>query len=203
MDEAKNMTRRSFMGKTAAASAGTLLMAGSDLSAGIDTEEEKNPSNQDRNVYYFGYGSNLNVSDTIKDLLPNGKFLMKAYLPNYEVQFRKWSKNYRGAISSIVEVPGEMVQGAMYLCPEKDLDTLDYRLDYYVPEYKREIFQVLGEDNIWYSASLYRLWELKGPFPPSRRYVTGMLEGAKQIGLSPDYIEKIEGFLRNSIVAPE
>ena len=81
--------------------------------------------------------------------------------------------------------------------------TLDYRLDYYAPEYKREIFLVKGEDDKWYSASLYRLWEPKGPFPPSRRYVEGMLEGAKQIGLSPDYIKKIEGFLPNSIVAPD
>jgi hypothetical protein len=48
---------------------------------------------------------------------------------------------------------------------------------------------------------LYRLWELKGPIPPSRIYVEGMLEGAKQIGVSPDYIEKIEGWLRQSIVA--
>ena len=32
------------------------------------------------------------------------------------------------------------------------------------------------------------------PKGPSRKYVTGMLEGAKQIKLSSDYIKKIEGF---------
>jgi hypothetical protein len=31
-------------------------------------------------------------------------------------------------------------------------------------------------------------------------YVEGMLEGAKQIGVSPDYLEKIEGWLSESIV---
>ena len=151
----------------------------------------------------MGYGSNLNVAATIKDLLPNGKFLRVAYIPNYEIQFRQWSNNYRGAISNIMAVPGELVECAMYACPLSDLDHLDYRLNYYAPEYKREFFKVLGDDNKWYQAYLYRLWEPKGPFPPSRRYVKGMLEGAKQIKLSPGYIKKIEGFLRDSIVAPD
>ena len=193
------MSRRHFVGTMAAAGAGTILRSGS----GSTKKASMNHTRSDNKVYYFGYGSNLNVSATIKDLIPNGKFLMKAYLPNYEVQFRKWSNNYRGGISHIMEVPGELVQGALYECPEGDLMQLDYRLDYYVPEYKRETFMVRGEDNQWYLASLYRLWEPKGPFPPSRRYVEGMLEGAKQIELSPDYIEKIEGFLRDSIVAPD
>jgi hypothetical protein len=47
---------------------------------------------------------------------------------------------------------------------------------------------VLGEDGKWHAVELYRLWELKGPFPPARIYVEGMLEGAKQIGVSPGYL---------------
>jgi len=199
MAENKNITRRNFIETTAVAGAGTILMSGSKSNAEPVTQNDDST----KDVYYFGYGSNLNVTATIKDLLPNGKFLMRAYLPNYEVQFRQWSNNYKGAISNIMEVPGEIVEGAMYKCPESALDTLDYRLEYYVPDYKREIFKVLGENNKWYSASLYRLWEPKGPFPPSRRYVEGMLEGAKQIKLSTNYIKKIEGFLRDSIVAPD
>ena len=203
MAKKRSITRRNFIGTMAVG--GTSVMTGCQSESTPEVAPRDTPSTvtEDENVHYFGYGSNLNVSATIEDLIPKGKFLMKAYLPNYEVQFRKWSNNYRGGISNIVEVPGELVQGAMYECPEGDLTALDYRLDYYVPEYKRETFLVRGEDGKWYSASLYRLWEPKGPFPPSRRYVEGMLEGAKQIGLSPDYIEKIEGFLRDSIVAPD
>ena len=192
------VTRRKFLSTTA--------IAGGGLVAGTETfnEEKGKPADQsDEVVYYVGYGSNLNVEYTIADLLPNGRYVMRAYIPNYQVQFRKWSNNSRGGISSIVEVPGQMVEAAMYQCPQSDLDTLDYRLDYYVPDYKREIFRVLGEDNQWYSASLYRLWDLKGPFPPARRYVEGMLEGARQLNLSPEYIGYIEGKLEESIVAPD
>lgn len=199
MVENKNMSRRNFIGTAAAVGAGTILLAGSPSTS----EAALKKTQKVKNVYYLGYGSNLNVSSTIKNLIPTGKFLMRGYIPNYEVQFRKWSNNSRGGISNIMEAPGELLQGAMYECPESDLITLDYRLDYYVPEYKRELFRIMGEDNKWYQAYLYRLWEPKGPFPPSRRYVTGMLEGAKQIKLSPDYIKKIEGFLRDSIVATD
>jgi hypothetical protein len=199
MVEDNKVTRRKFIGTTA--SAGAVLAVGG---ANPITEAAPEITPQgDEMVRYVGYGSNLNVGYTIADLLPNGRFLMRAYIPNYQVQFRKWSNNSRGGISNIMEVPGEMVEAAMYECPRSDLDTLDYRLDYYVPDYKREVFRVMGEDGQWYQASLYRLWEPKGPFPPARRYVEGMLEGARQLELSPAYIERIEGFLRESIVAPD
>lgn len=198
MIENNDVTRREFIGTTAA--------SGAAMVAGTNSMPEAFPdhsSRADALVYYVGYGSNLNVEMTTTELLPNGRFVMKAYIPNYQVQFRKWSNNSRGGISNIMEVPGEMVEAAMYECPQSDLDTLDYRLDYYVPDYKREVFKVMGEDSKWYQASLYRLWEPKGPFPPARRYVEGMLEGARQLGLSPEYIERIEGFLRESVVAPD
>ena len=151
-------------------------------------------------MYYFGYGSSLRAG-SVTDILPSAKFVMKGYLPNYEVQWREWSEKYGGGISCINEAPGEIVQGAIYECNEDEIEKLDYVPGVYVPKYKRETFVVLGEDGKWHSVELYRLWELKGPFPPSRKYVEGMLEGAKQIGLSPDYVEKIEGWLRQSIEA--
>ncbi len=150
-------------------------------------------------MYYFGYGSNLRAS-FVTELIPSATLVMKAYLPNYEVQWRAWSEAFGGGISSICETPGEIVQGVIYQCTEKELGKLDYIPGIYVPKYKRETFVVLGEDGEWHSVELYRLWKLEGPFPPSRPYVEGMLEGAKQIGVSPDYLEKIEGWLHQSIL---
>ena len=150
-------------------------------------------------MYHFGYGSNLNAGFVQEKLLPSARFLMRGYLPNYEVQFRLWSDDYFGGISSIVESPGQIVQGAIYECSQEDLERLDYIPGLYVPNYKRETFLVLGEDGKWHSAELYRLRVLSGPFPPARQYVEGMYEGAKQIGLTPDYLEKIAGWVRESI----
>ena len=150
-------------------------------------------------MYHFGYGSNLNASFVKDKLLPSAKYVLKGYLPNYEVQFRLWSDVYGGGISSIVEVPGQIVQGAIYECSQEDLQKLDYIPGLYVPQYKRETFLVLGEDGEWYSAEVYRLRVLSGPFPPARQYVEGMYQGARQIGLTPDYLEKVAGWVRESI----
>ena len=150
-------------------------------------------------MHYFGYGSNLRM-EFLRELLPSAELVMKAYLPNYEVQWPAWSEKYKGGTSSINEAPGEIVQGILIECPQEEIEILDYIPGIYVPHYKRETFVVLGEDGQWYSAELYRLREIKGPYPPSRPYVEGMLEGAKEVGLSPDYIEKIEGWLRESVV---
>jgi hypothetical protein len=42
-------------------------------------------------MYHFGYGSNLSIDFVKKELIPNAKFAMKGYLPNFEVQFPFWS----------------------------------------------------------------------------------------------------------------
>lgn len=151
-------------------------------------------------MLHFGYGSNLRAA-FVTDLLPSARLVMKAYLPNYEVQFPAWSDSFGGGTSSIVEVPGQLVEGVLYECPEQELKDLDYKPGLYVPAYKRETFLVLGEDGAWHQAELYRLRELKGPFPPSRSYVEGMLEGAHEMGLSQRYIDRIEGWLQQSIAA--
>ncbi len=151
-------------------------------------------------MLHFGYGSNLRAA-FVTELLPSAKLVMKAYLPNYEVQWPAWSDTFRGGTSSIAECPGELVEGVLYDCPEAQLKELDYKPGLYVPAYKRETFLVLGEDGNWHPAELYRLRELKGPYPPSRGYVEGMLSGARELGLSPRYIEKIENWLKQSIAA--
>jgi hypothetical protein len=124
---------------------------------------------------------------------------MKAYLPNYEVQFRFWSTNRQGGISTIIEVSGELVHGVIYEIPEKELLELDILES--VPQglYNRETFLVLGENNEWQKADLYRVAEPKGPFRPARSYVDLMLDGAKAHGLDPEYVKKIEGFMEYSI----
>jgi hypothetical protein len=117
---------------------------------------------------------------------------MKAYLPNFEVQFRFWSKRRNGGISSIISKPGELVHGVIYDISNEetaDLDVLES-----VPDclYKREKFKVMGEDSKWYDAEIYYVVDPKGPFTPSKEYVETMIKGAKQHGIDPEYIKKLE-----------
>lgn len=64
----------------------------------------KNPDSDDI-VYHFGYGSNLD-EDYMRQWTPSLKFVTKAQLPNFEIQFRKYSTDLEGGISSIIPKPG-------------------------------------------------------------------------------------------------
>lgn len=149
-------------------------------------------------MYHFGYGSNLNI-DFLHNYLPSAKRVMRAYLSNYEVQFRFWSKKRQGGISTIIEKPGGLVHGIIYECNEDELINLDIIES--VPQglYKRETFRVLGEDGEWHLADLYRVANPKGPFTPAKGYVELMLSGAREHDLDPEYVKVIEAIYERSI----
>lgn len=141
-------------------------------------------------MYYFAYGSNLSTK-FIRDYTPSATFVMKADLPNYKVEFRHYSSNLGGGISSIVETPGAMVKGVIYDVAESELEELDILEN--VPEgiYRRDTYLVLGEDGHWHRADLYRVSNPTGPYAPSKEYVEFMIEGASEHGLDADYVENL------------
>ena len=150
-----------------------------------------------KSIKHFGYGSNLNL-EFLRQYCPSAKFNMKAYLPNYEIQFRFWSERRNGGISTIIEAPGELVHGVIYEIPENEL--LELNILESVPQgiYTRETFHVLGKNGEWLKSDLYRVVDPKGPFSPSRSYVEQMLTGAKNHKLDNTYIKMLNLFLENS-----
>ena len=73
---------------------------------------------------YYAYGSNLSTR-YVRRYCPSATFVMKADLPNYQVEFRHYSENRQGGISSIIEAPGQLVEGVVYDVPEEELADLD------------------------------------------------------------------------------
>jgi gamma-glutamylcyclotransferase (GGCT)/AIG2-like uncharacterized protein YtfP len=149
-------------------------------------------------MLHYGYGSNLSIKAVHEDLNPNAKYVMKGFLPNFVVSWPMWSEAEQSGYSGIMEAPGELVHGALYEMTEQELIAMDNLEDCYKDDYRRETFLVLGEDGKWHEADLYRVVEPKGPFAPARSYVEIMLAGARELGMDPDYIKKIEGFLSQS-----
>jgi len=142
-------------------------------------------------MYHFGYGSNLNI-EFLRKYLPSAEFVQKAYLPNFEIQFRFWSKKRQGGLSTIMSNPGNLVHGVIYECDEDEMVELD-RIES-VPQglYTRDTMLVLGEDGAWQKADLYRVTKPKGPFTPAKSYVELMLSGAREHKLDPEHIKVIE-----------
>jgi gamma-glutamylcyclotransferase (GGCT)/AIG2-like uncharacterized protein YtfP len=148
-------------------------------------------------MYHFGYGSNLQL-DFLKTLLPSARFAMKGYLLNHEVQFNFWSQKRQAGISNAMAAPGKMIQGALYEVPRKEMEILDEMDGVYKGDYQRRTYLILGEDGKIHPADLYQVIDPRGPFPPSKDYVKGMLTGAREIGLDPEYIQIIEQFYNES-----
>lgn len=142
-------------------------------------------------MYHFGYGSNLNI-EFLRQYLPSAEFVQKAYLPNFEIQFRFWSKKRQGGLSTIIPQPGNLIHGVIYECDEEEMVELD-RIES-VPQglYNRDTMLVLGEDGKWHKADLYRVAKPKGPFTPAKSYVELMLSGAREHNLHPEHIKVIE-----------
>ncbi len=147
-------------------------------------------------MYHFAYGSNLS-SRFLKGHCPNARFVMRALLPNYRVEFRFYSEKRQGGISSIVFHPGGLTRGVVYNVPEEEMLALDVVES--VPQglYARERFLVLGEDGGLHGADLYRVVRPEGPFTPARSYVELMLEGAEEHGLDPEYVEGLGRLLKS------
>lgn len=80
---------------------------------------------EDKDVWYFAYGSNLNV-EQMKRRIGERKAERKAVLKNYRLTFNgcstKWGN--RG-VADIEKIEGSSVKGVIYRISEEQLDWLD------------------------------------------------------------------------------
>ncbi|MBT5434678.1 MAG: gamma-glutamylcyclotransferase [Rhodospirillaceae bacterium] len=141
----------------------------------------------DDEILNFAYGSNLTLS-YVHEQCPSTRTVMHAQLPNYSIQFRRYSTNMKGGISTIIETPGGLVRGAIYAIRRQELDAMDVLENVGEGLYLRQTFRVLGEDGAWHLADLYRVAQPAGPFPPAQDYLALMVRGAQEHALPDDYI---------------
>ena len=145
---------------------------------------------------YFAYGSNMS-SAYLRDYCPSATFIMRASLPNYQIEFRRFSTDLQGGISTIIEAPGEMVEGVIFDIDQTEIEALDLLEDVDKGLYLRQTFFVMGEDGQWQLCDLYRVAQPSGPYAPAKQYIQWMLDGAREHGLDSTYIAKIEAFSKS------
>jgi hypothetical protein len=137
------------------------------------------------------------ASRYLRQYCPSAKPVMRADLPNFRVEFRRFSTDMQGGISSIMEAPGEMVRGVIYEVPVQEVKALDILEDLPKGLYRRDTFLVLGEDGQWHQADLYRVVNPTGPYDPAPQYIDMMIEGAREHDLDPTYIDHLESLRTN------
>ncbi|MCW3988761.1 MAG: gamma-glutamylcyclotransferase [Candidatus Bathyarchaeota archaeon] len=142
-------------------------------------------------MLYFSYGSFMD-SETLRRHAPSARFVARAVLPNYEIQFNFLSKTYSGGVTGIEPAPGKLTRGVVFDVSHEDLQNLDTVEG--VPQgiYYRQRILVVDEAGKILEAETYRTADPKGPFKTTRRYLGLMLEGAKEHGLDPGYVRELE-----------
>ena len=138
---------------------------------------------------YIAYGSNMSTA-YIRDYCPSAKFIQRIFIPNFHLEFRRFSTDLQGGICSIIEAPGELIHGVLYDIDPAEIEALDILEN--VPEgiYKRETFLVLGEDGNWHQGDLYRVANPSGPYTPAKQYLDWLIAGAKEHQIDAEYTAK-------------
>ena len=95
-------------------------------------------------MYYFAYASNLNRRQ-MSERCPGSQPKFTATLPNHQLIFAGWSRNWHGGVASIKLTKGDKVIGAVCEVSEGCLAKLDI---YEGAKYERRsktVFTELGE----------------------------------------------------------
>lgn len=138
-------------------------------------------------ILSFTYGSNM-ASAYLREYCPGAKPVMRAQMPNVWIEFRRYSSDLKGGISTIMPAPGEMLHGVLFTIPRAEVEALDLLEDVDKGLYVRETHLVLGADGGWHAGDLYRIVKPEGPFAPSEKYLAYMAAGAAEHGLPEDYV---------------
>ena len=124
-------------------------------------------------ILSFTYGSNMS-SAYLRDYCPGAVPVMRAQMPNDWIEFRRYSTDLKGGISTIMPAPGQILHGVLFNIPRAEVEALDLLEDVDKGLYVRETHLVLGTDGDWHAGDLYRIANPEGPFAPSEKYIEYM-----------------------------
>lgn len=139
-------------------------------------------------MYYFAYGSNMNLEHMRKLCGWNFTVLGVAYLPEYNI-----APDFRGYIN-IKPNSGTKVYGVLYKVNQEVLDTLD-EFEGYPTVFNRQMITVVDEENDNYDAWVYI--ETPGQFGGDfvkAEYINRVIIGAKENHLPAEWIEYLKNF---------
>lgn len=153
---------------------------------------------------YFAYGSCMNHVSFKRDV-PTFKVAGRAVAKGYRVAFTRKSIKWGAGVADLIEEPGCITEGVLYLIPEEMLDSLDQRegagKHLKNPAYKRMEIEA-NIDGIILKALTYEVVNKEvNEIAPSREYMNTILEGTSM--LSPAYVQMLEEHMERLIQREE
>ncbi|MFO8109513.1 MAG: gamma-glutamylcyclotransferase [Thermoplasmata archaeon] len=153
---------------------------------------------------YFAYGNNMSTGQ-----MERRDVEIKGYkvgtIPGWKIAFTRHSTEWKGGVIDLL--PGEeddWVEGIIYTVDPSELSTLDgyesrvVKRHMEIGLYSRVYFPVKTESR-WKTVVTYMVnrtveYREKTHVIPSKRYMDLILAGAKEHGLSEEYISKLKGW---------
>ena len=141
-------------------------------------------------VYYFAYGSNMNLKQMKERCGDKWRKVGIGYVEGYELVFDGYSSLWGGPTANIVENPAERVWGVLFEL--EGFESLDVREGYPKCYTRGKVAVHVSKTGQIVMAQTYiRPEPLKRGKPP-RDYLDTIIRGARENGLPEDWIRRLE-----------
>jgi len=151
-------------------------------------------------IWYFAYGRNVNVNFLVGRA---GKpiAMFRGILPGYKLEFSKVPGPRSGVgYATVVPAAREWVEGALYLMTEEQLAKLDEFEGVPTGHYRHEDVKIWCVEQVrWINAVTYVAVKTNSSLKPDAEYLSHIIEGAKTIGLTRDWLGKLEDMLKEAV----
>lgn len=147
-------------------------------------------------IWYFAYGSNMNVARLVEARLkPKGVAMgarVGGRLDGWRLTFDKAARDPKGAgAGNIVVAPGEAVHGTLNAMPAAGLEVLDFYEGVVGGHYERRTVPVVRADTgATVEAVTYVALKTGAGLKPTREYLGHLLAGRDLLPL--DYFERLK-----------
>jgi gamma-glutamylcyclotransferase len=130
-------------------------------------------------IYYFAYGSNLDLMQ-MRKRCPGSELVAPAVLADHTLLFAGYSKRWAGPVATVRKRPGHSVPGAVYRITRKDKRRLDgFEGCPFVYE-RRRVKVTTAEGAV--DAYTYRMVDDRKRGRPSEKYLAAIVGGYHRLG---------------------
>ena len=132
-------------------------------------------------------------SEELRGWCPGAEFVAVARLPNYRLDFTRYSAKRQGGVADVVRARGETVWGVLYDVPSGEMPALDRKEGVGAKVYERRRVTVATAPGTRVRAVTYSVIDKEPAQTPSEYYLGLILTGAREWTLPEAYVRMLEG----------
>ena len=140
----------------------------------------------------FGFGSNMDLLQ-IKDRCPSAQIITRAYAPNYELRYTRYSQVRKGGVADMMVSKGKKVTGILFSLSKSDLEVLD-EIECGKNAYQRVPLVVYDDNGKEYPCHAYDVIDKVPDVAPQKIYEWLVFSGAYGLNVSQGYLDHIKSY---------